>query len=81
MVPNPDGYKWILELAGIRVHPEPRQSLRFNGFRGQLDGRRSLLNKSLPLSPPRRSTSHHLHPLAPCYSGDIVGPPNALNQA
>uniref|UniRef100_A0A2H1WM78 SFRICE_018700 n=1 Tax=Spodoptera frugiperda TaxID=7108 RepID=A0A2H1WM78_SPOFR len=39
-------------------------------------GRRPLLNKSLPLSPPRRTTSRHLHPLAPRHSDDIVRPPS-----
>uniref|UniRef100_A0A2H1WL36 SFRICE_027621 n=1 Tax=Spodoptera frugiperda TaxID=7108 RepID=A0A2H1WL36_SPOFR len=38
--------------------------------------RRPLLNKGLPLSPPRRMTTRHLHPLAPRDFDDVVGPPS-----
>uniref|UniRef100_A0A2H1V7Y6 SFRICE_027420 n=1 Tax=Spodoptera frugiperda TaxID=7108 RepID=A0A2H1V7Y6_SPOFR len=37
--------------------------------------RRPLLNKGLPLSPPRGTTNRHLRPLAPRGSDDVVGPP------
>uniref|UniRef100_A0A2H1VTL3 SFRICE_026656 n=1 Tax=Spodoptera frugiperda TaxID=7108 RepID=A0A2H1VTL3_SPOFR len=38
--------------------------------------RRPPLNKGLPLSPTRRTTSRHLHPLAPRQSDDVVGLPS-----
>uniref|UniRef100_A0A2H1V634 SFRICE_015412 n=1 Tax=Spodoptera frugiperda TaxID=7108 RepID=A0A2H1V634_SPOFR len=42
--------------------------------------RRPLLNKGLPLSPPRRTTSRHLHPLDPRHSDDVVGPPSGREE-
>uniref|UniRef100_A0A2H1VCS3 SFRICE_009274 n=1 Tax=Spodoptera frugiperda TaxID=7108 RepID=A0A2H1VCS3_SPOFR len=35
----------------------------------------TVANKDLLLSPPRRTTSRHQHPLAPRHSENIVGPP------
>ncbi|KAF9811943.1 hypothetical protein SFRURICE_021300 [Spodoptera frugiperda] len=38
-----------------------------------------LLDEYSGISPPRRTTSRHLHPLAPRDSDDIVGPPSRIS--